>query len=124
MTNSRDSLVDSGVAVSGGSGGGGGGPISRSRSPNRRVLWEKLRAFEAGAANFVSANLPVGGSNGGGGGGDAVDGPLQGIDVGERISWDVHSVTLTRVPPFGFGIAVSGGRLVCTVHYVKSLQII
>ena len=120
MTNSRDSLVDSGLAVggSGGASGGGGAsagssvPLSRSRSPNRRALWEKLRALEAGAANFVSANLPVGGGggSGSGGGGDAVDGALQGIDVGERVSWDVRSVTLTKVPHFGFGIAVSGGR--------------
>ena len=119
MTNSRDSLVDSGLAAGGGvngSGGGSHGPISRSRSPNRRMLWEKLRALEAGAANFVSANL-AGGGNSSGGGGDAVDGALQGIDVGERISWDVHSVTLTRVPPFGFGIAVSGGRFVSEWKY-------
>ena len=103
MTNSHDSLVDPG----GGGGIGAGAGVARSRSPNRRLLWEKLRALEAGAANFVSSTLP---SGGGGSGGDAVDGTLQGIDVGERISWDVHSVTLTRVVPFGFGIAVSGGR--------------
>ena len=105
MTNSRDSLVD--TSVNGGANGGGAAAappvVARSRSPNRRLLWEKLRALEAGAANFVSSSLP-------GGGGDAVDGALQGIDVGARVSWDVHSVTLTRVPPFGFGIAVSGGR--------------
>ncbi|CAH1790048.1 unnamed protein product [Owenia fusiformis] len=29
---------------------------------------------------------------------------------GERVAWETHSVTLTRVPSFGFGIAVSGGR--------------
>ena len=117
MTNSRDSLVE--AAVNGVSNGGGGGGTAaaapaavptvtaRSRSPNRRLLWEKLRALEAGAANFVSSSLPGSGS---GSGGDAVDGALQGIDVGARVSWDIHSVTLTRVSPFGFGIAVSGGR--------------
>ncbi|KAJ4436605.1 hypothetical protein ANN_16638 [Periplaneta americana] len=29
---------------------------------------------------------------------------------GERIVWEYHHVTLTRVPGYGFGIAVSGGR--------------
>ncbi|RZF42526.1 hypothetical protein LSTR_LSTR004445 [Laodelphax striatellus] len=29
---------------------------------------------------------------------------------GERIVWEFHQVTLTRVPGYGFGIAVSGGR--------------
>uniref|UniRef100_A0A1B6GRS7 Tight junction protein ZO-1 n=2 Tax=Proconiini TaxID=565685 RepID=A0A1B6GRS7_9HEMI len=29
---------------------------------------------------------------------------------GERIVWEFHHVTLTRVPGYGFGIAVSGGR--------------
>merc|ERR1719411_1045167 len=29
---------------------------------------------------------------------------------GERIAWEFHHVTLQRVPGYGFGIAVSGGR--------------
>nr|CAD7440586.1 unnamed protein product [Timema bartmani] len=29
---------------------------------------------------------------------------------GERVVWEYHYVTLTRVPGYGFGIAVSGGR--------------
>merc|ERR1719266_2915696 len=29
---------------------------------------------------------------------------------GERIVWEYHQVTLARVPGYGFGIAVSGGR--------------
>ncbi|XP_073994050.1 zonula occludens-like protein polychaetoid isoform X3 [Rhodnius prolixus] len=29
---------------------------------------------------------------------------------GERVFWDIHQVTLNRVPGYGFGIAVSGGR--------------
>ncbi|KAK4292853.1 hypothetical protein Pmani_034414 [Petrolisthes manimaculis] len=29
---------------------------------------------------------------------------------GERVVWEFHNVTLTRVPGYGFGIAVSGGR--------------
>ena len=29
---------------------------------------------------------------------------------GDRIGWEYHNVTLTRVPGYGFGIAVSGGR--------------
>lgn len=29
---------------------------------------------------------------------------------GERIVWEYHQVTLNRVPGYGFGIAVSGGR--------------
>jgi len=29
---------------------------------------------------------------------------------GERIAWEFHHVTLSRVPGYGFGIAVSGGR--------------
>ncbi|KAI1292645.1 Tight junction protein ZO-1 [Halotydeus destructor] len=33
--------------------------------------------------------------------------PVQG---GDRIGWEYHSVVLSRVPGYGFGIAVSGGR--------------
>lgn len=29
---------------------------------------------------------------------------------GERIAWEFHHVQLSRVPGYGFGIAVSGGR--------------
>lgn len=29
---------------------------------------------------------------------------------GDRIGWEYHNVTLSRVPGYGFGIAVSGGR--------------
>ena len=29
---------------------------------------------------------------------------------GERIAWEYHHVILERVPGYGFGIAVSGGR--------------
>ncbi|ELU09381.1 hypothetical protein CAPTEDRAFT_221876 [Capitella teleta] len=29
---------------------------------------------------------------------------------GERVIWETHNVTLSRLPSFGFGIAVSGGR--------------
>lgn len=29
---------------------------------------------------------------------------------GERTSWEYHTVSVTRVPGYGFGIAVSGGR--------------
>lgn len=29
---------------------------------------------------------------------------------GERIGWEYHTVQLGRVPGYGFGIAVSGGR--------------
>lgn len=29
---------------------------------------------------------------------------------GERIVWEYHQVLLERVPGYGFGIAVSGGR--------------
>ncbi|RWS31853.1 tight junction protein ZO-1-like isoform X1 [Leptotrombidium deliense] len=32
------------------------------------------------------------------------------LQGGEKIGWEYHNVTLTRVPGFGFGIAVSGGR--------------
>ena len=31
------------------------------------------------------------------------------LQVGDR-GWEVHHVTVTRVPGYGFGIAVSGGR--------------
>ncbi|XP_033725435.1 tight junction protein ZO-1-like isoform X4 [Pecten maximus] len=31
-------------------------------------------------------------------------------EVGDNIVWETHKVTLSRVPRFGFGIAVSGGR--------------
>ncbi|XP_046396264.1 tight junction protein ZO-1 isoform X4 [Ischnura elegans] len=30
--------------------------------------------------------------------------------VGDRVGWEFHTVTLSRVPGYGFGIAVSGGR--------------
>lgn len=29
---------------------------------------------------------------------------------GDRVGWEYHNVTLSRVPGYGFGIAVSGGR--------------
>ena len=29
---------------------------------------------------------------------------------GDRIGWEYHNVTLSRVPGYGFGIAISGGR--------------
>jgi tight junction protein 1 len=29
---------------------------------------------------------------------------------GDRIGWEYHNVTLARVPGYGFGIAISGGR--------------
>ena len=29
---------------------------------------------------------------------------------GERVVWEYHHVSLNRVPGYGFGIAVSGGR--------------
>uniref|UniRef100_A0A0P4VY65 Tight junction protein ZO-1 n=1 Tax=Scylla olivacea TaxID=85551 RepID=A0A0P4VY65_SCYOL len=32
------------------------------------------------------------------------------LQGGERVVWEFHNVTLTRVPGYGFGIAVSGGR--------------
>lgn len=36
---------------------------------------------------------------------------LHGIPQGgERVGWEYHNITLTRVPVYGFGIAVSGGR--------------
>nr|CAD7590570.1 unnamed protein product [Timema genevievae] len=38
--------------------------------------------------------------------GQRLSGPLG----GERVVWEYHYVTLTRVPGYGFGIAVSGGR--------------
>ncbi|XP_049776224.1 tight junction protein ZO-1 isoform X5 [Schistocerca cancellata] len=37
-------------------------------------------------------------------------GPSAAEQGGERIAWEFHQVTLTRVPGYGFGIAVSGGR--------------
>jgi tight junction protein 1 len=33
-----------------------------------------------------------------------------GVQGGERIAWELHHVTLSRVSGYGFGIAVSGGR--------------
>uniref|UniRef100_A0A1B0C542 PDZ domain-containing protein n=1 Tax=Glossina palpalis gambiensis TaxID=67801 RepID=A0A1B0C542_9MUSC len=30
--------------------------------------------------------------------------------VGDRTTWEYHTVSVTRVPGYGFGIAVSGGR--------------
>ena len=30
--------------------------------------------------------------------------------AGERVTWEYHHVTMNRVPGYGFGIAVSGGR--------------
>jgi hypothetical protein len=35
---------------------------------------------------------------------------LYGVQGGERIAWELHHVTLSRVSGYGFGIAVSGGR--------------
>ena len=32
------------------------------------------------------------------------------FQTGERIAWEYHHVVLDRVPGYGFGIAVSGGR--------------
>lgn len=32
------------------------------------------------------------------------------LQNGDRIVWEFHQVTLNRVPGYGFGIAVSGGR--------------
>ena len=32
------------------------------------------------------------------------------LQSGERIAWEYHHVVLERVPGYGFGIAVSGGR--------------
>ena len=32
------------------------------------------------------------------------------LQGGERIAWEFHHVQLSRVPGYGFGIAVSGGR--------------
>ena len=32
------------------------------------------------------------------------------LQGGERIVWEYHQVLLERVPGYGFGIAVSGGR--------------
>lgn len=32
------------------------------------------------------------------------------INGGERVGWEYHDITLSRVPVYGFGIAVSGGR--------------
>lgn len=32
------------------------------------------------------------------------------INGGERVGWEYHTVALSRVPVYGFGIAVSGGR--------------
>ena len=29
---------------------------------------------------------------------------------GDRIGWEYHNVTLSRVPGYGFGVAISGGR--------------
>jgi len=29
---------------------------------------------------------------------------------GDRTTWEYHTVAVTRVPGYGFGIAVSGGR--------------
>lgn len=29
---------------------------------------------------------------------------------GDRTTWEYHTVSVTRVPGYGFGIAVSGGR--------------
>ncbi|XP_037082457.1 tight junction protein ZO-1-like [Pollicipes pollicipes] len=36
--------------------------------------------------------------------------PDVGAQGGERVVWEYHSVSLNRVPGYGFGIAVSGGR--------------
>ena len=30
--------------------------------------------------------------------------------AGDRVGWEYHNVTLVRVPGYGFGIAISGGR--------------
>jgi tight junction protein 1 len=30
--------------------------------------------------------------------------------TGDRVGWEYHSVNLVRVPGYGFGIAISGGR--------------
>ena len=32
------------------------------------------------------------------------------LQGGERVTWEYHHVTMNRVPGYGFGIAVSGGR--------------
>lgn len=32
------------------------------------------------------------------------------LSQGERSSWEYHTITVTRVSGYGFGIAVSGGR--------------
>ncbi|XP_075223249.1 tight junction protein ZO-3-like isoform X2 [Lycorma delicatula] len=43
------------------------------------------------------------------GGVEMLEEPVEEVG-GERIVWEFHQVTLTRVPGYGFGIAVSGGR--------------
>ncbi|XP_013406126.2 tight junction protein ZO-1-like isoform X4 [Lingula anatina] len=58
------------------------GERKRSKSPTRRVI-DKLKAMDS------ESEVEEG---------------------GERVVWQSHNVHLTRVPGFGFGIAVSGGR--------------
>ncbi|XP_064596394.1 tight junction protein ZO-1-like [Liolophura sinensis] len=55
---------------------------SRGRSPNRKSR-EKLHNMES-------------------------DGEVE--EVGDNVIWETHKILLARVPGFGFGIAISGGR--------------
>ncbi|XP_047738388.1 tight junction protein ZO-2 [Hyalella azteca] len=41
---------------------------------------------------------------------EMLEDPVEEEEGGERVVWEFRTVTLTRVPRFGFGIAVSGGR--------------
>ncbi|XP_033210026.1 tight junction protein ZO-2 isoform X3 [Belonocnema kinseyi] len=71
-----------GGGTGGGGVGGGGGIGGNSGSP----------------LNSSSTNGPIFNSN-----------SVADTQVGDR-GWEVHHVTVTRVPGYGFGIAVSGGR--------------
>ncbi|XP_046452173.1 tight junction protein ZO-1-like isoform X4 [Daphnia pulex] len=41
---------------------------------------------------------------------EVLDEPVEEEGAGERVTWEYHHVTMNRVPGYGFGIAVSGGR--------------
>uniref|UniRef100_A0A0K2UD66 PDZ domain-containing protein n=2 Tax=Lepeophtheirus salmonis TaxID=72036 RepID=A0A0K2UD66_LEPSM len=69
-------------------GGGGGGRNSFNSGTKR----EDLSGLQSG---FIRDTMKLG------------EAELQG---GERIVWEYHQVILSRVPGYGFGIAVSGGR--------------
>ncbi|KAK0090827.1 hypothetical protein PV326_004008 [Microctonus aethiopoides] len=78
------------VSGLGGNIGGGGTPLGPQTSPQTQIPTQN----STGPGENQIPALPTN---------------IRNLSVGDR-GWEVHHVTVTRVPGYGFGIAVSGGR--------------